>query len=284
MVRALQGFGDCVCAGRDRADFDVAGGARAAVLDVNPDWVVNCAAYTQVDRSEDDVDRARRANTDAVGEIAEACAALGSRLVHYSTDYVFDGRSNIPYRESDPTAPLGIYGASKLAGEAIVRASGCGHLILRTSWVYAARGTNFLQRMLRLARERTELRVVDDQVGAPTWARFIAQATASMMWRCRTNEDAAAKVASGATVNVANSGSTSWYGFACALLDEAHATVGWPRPEVIPIASAEYPTRARRPQSSRLDLSVLREQWDIEPPDWRLSMMLCLQERLAAGA
>jgi dTDP-4-dehydrorhamnose reductase len=281
LVRALQGFGECDVVGRDRADFNDPASVRHAVVDRKPDWVVNCAAYTQVDRAEDEPERAWRINAGSVEAVATACAGTGARLVHFSTDYVFDGLSAAPYREGDPTGPLGVYGESKLRGEQAIRAGHCHHLILRTSWVYAARGSNFLLTMLRLARERPELRVVQDQVGAPTWARFIAQATAAMMWRCRLNEDAQARLAAGATVNLTNAGATSWFGFASALLEEAHSRSAWPLPSIVPIPTSEYPTRARRPLNSRLDLAALKSDWGIDAPDWRASMRLCLEEALA---
>ena len=281
LVRALQGFGDCDVVGRDRVDFNDPASVRHTVVDRRPDWVVNCAAYTQVDRAEDEPEQARCVNADAVDAVAAACAGTGSRLVHYSTDYVFDGLSAVPYKEGDPTAPLGVYGASKLQGEHAIRTRGCHHLILRTSWVYASRGNNFLLTILRLARERSELRVVQDQVGAPTWARFIAQATVAMMWRCRLSKDATARLAAGATVNLTNAGATSWFGFASALLEEAHARSAWPLPSIVPIPTSAYPTRARRPLNSQLDLSALKSSWGVDAPDWRVSMRLCLEEVLA---
>lgn len=281
MVRALQGFGECITIGRERANFEAPDSVSRAVRDLRPDWVINCVAFTQVDRAEDELDRATRINEVSVRALAGACADVRARLVHFSTDYVFDGHSPEPYGEFDNTAPLSVYGKSKLGGELAIRSGGCAHLIIRTSWVYAARGRNFFQTMLQLARERQELRVVDDQIGAPTWARFIAQATAAVLWRCRTRPEAAASIEAGSILNITSAGSTTWHGFATALLDAAAARANWPRPTVVAVPTSAYPTRARRPANSRLDLTSLAQEWEIEAPDWRYSMALCIEEALA---
>lgn len=245
----------------EAADFDKPDALAALVKRVDPDLVVNAAAYTAVDKAEEEPDAAYRANAEAVDALAQACAALHIPLVHYSTDYVFPGDSSRPWRESDPTAPLGVYGASKLAGEEAVRASGCQHLILRTAWVYGARGHNFLRTMLRLGAEREELRVVADQVGSPTPAAWIAQATALALARLTDQSG---------TWNLVAGGETSWHGFAGGIFEDAlQAGLMQRAPVVLPVPSSGYPTPARRPAYSRLDTSRMSRDFGIALPDWR---------------
>ena len=274
--RSLRPLGDVVVATRDGADADLAAdfaaprSLAALVREVMPDAVVNAAAYTAVDAAEADADAAFRVNAEAPAAIAAACAGIGARLVHYSTDYVFDGSASRPYREDDATAPLGVYGASKLAGEDAIRASGARHAILRTAWVYAANGKNFLRTMLRLAGERDELRVVADQVGAPTPAAWIADATADVL--------RGGASASG-TWHLVADGETNWHGFAEAIMREAHALGVLARmPRVLPIGTADYPTPARRPAYSVLDTTKLRRDFGIAPPDWREGLRATLRE------
>lgn len=236
---------------------------------ISPDVVVNAAAYTAVDRAQAEPDTAFRVNALGPAALSQACAGLGALLVHYSTDYVFDGNSRQPYREQDATAPMGAYGASKLAGEEFIRASGARHLILRTAWVYAAHGHNFLRTMLKLAGERDVLRVVSDQVGAPTPASWIADATAAMLRR----------EFRGSTVcNVVAAGQTSWHGFAEAIFEEAQALgLIANKPTVEAITTADYPTPARRPAYSVLDTTKLRKVFRIVPPAWRDGLRATLQ-------
>lgn len=244
----------------EQADFDAPESLPALVDRIAPDLVVNAAAHTAVDRAESEPDAAFRANAQAPQAIAGACARRGIRLVHYSTDYVFDGHGTRPYREDDPTAPAGVYGASKLAGEEAVRASGASHLILRTAWVYAAHGRNFLLTMLRLAGERDELRVVADQFGTPTPAALIADVTARVL---------AQSASQSGTWHLTAGGATSWHGFAEAIMQGAHARGLIARvPRVLPIATADYPTPAARPAYSVLDCSALQRDFGIELPDW----------------
>ena len=278
--RALPAMGELVVATRDGAggecvaDFDAPDALGELVLRIAPDVVVNAAAYTAVDRAESEPDAAFRVNARAPGAIAQACAATGALLLHYSTDYVFDGSASRPYREDDATAPLGVYGASKLAGEEAVRASGARHAILRTAWVYAAHGKNFLHTMLRLAGERDELRVVADQVGAPTPAAWIAEASIRIL---------AHGVPTSGTWHLVAAGETSWHGFAQAIMDEALAAGLLQRvPRVLPIATAEYPTPARRPAYSVLDTERLRRDFGIAPPDWRDGLRAVLSELAAS--
>lgn len=241
----------------------------ASLIDrVAPDVVVNATAHTAVDRAEDEPDQAFQANAEAPGKLARLCAERGACLVHYSTDYVFDGSANAPYREEHPTAPLGVYGASKLEGERRIQACGAEHLILRTAWVYATRGSNFLRTMLRLGGEREELRVVADQCGCPTPAWLIADVTASVLER--------GVVESGIRHLVAG-GKTTWHGFAQAIFGEAHARGLIARePRVQAIRADEYPTRARRPAYSVLNTSKLAAEYQLELPDWRSCLSITM--------
>lgn len=246
------------CETLDLADLDA---IAPLVARVRPDVVVNAAAYTAVDRAEDEAELAFRINGNATGCLARACAAADVPLVHYSTDYVFDGRSSRPYRENDATAPLGVYGKSKHDGEMAIADSGARHLILRTAWVYGLHGHNFLRTMLRVGAERDELRVVADQYGCPTPAWLIADATAAILRR--------GIVESGVRHLVAG-GQTTWHGFAEAIFDEASKRgLISRRPVVTPIGTADYPTRAVRPAYSVLDTTRLREEYALEFPDWR---------------
>lgn len=260
----LEGGGAC-----EVADFDAPDSLAGLIERTRPDVVVNAAAYTAVDAAEDDAAAAFRANSEAPRAIAAACAARNALLVHYSTDYVFDGTGERPYRESDPTAPLGVYGASKLAGEQAVRDSGAHHFIFRTAWVYAAHGKNFLRTMLRLAKERDELRVVADQVGTPTSAWLIAYSTAAAL---------AAPRKSGLW-HLTASGQTSWHGFAEGIVRQAHESGLIERaPRVLPIATADYPTRAARPAYSVLDNAAFQRDFGIELPNWYEGMVQVLDE------
>src|SRR5690606_30920524 len=239
------------------------------VYRIAPDVVVNAAAYTAVDRAESERDAAFRANAQAPAALAAACARRDALLVHYSTDYVFDGTGTRPYREDDPVAPLGVYGESKLAGEQAILASGARHMIFRTAWVYADRGSNFMLTMLRLAGERDELRVVADQFGTPTPAALIADTTAAILDRPST--------ASGLWHLTAGDG-TSWHGFAEAIVERAHALGRIERqPRILPIATADYPTPARRPAYSRLDCSRLERDWGISLPGWQTALAAVLR-------
>lgn len=274
--RSLPPLGDVLVATRDGvdadalADFDAPESLAVVIAQIQPDVVVNAAAYTAVDKAETDAEAAFRINAEAPAAIARACAANGALLVHYSTDYVFDGSAMQPYREDDATAPLGVYGASKLAGEQAVRESGARHAILRTAWVYAAHGRNFLQTMLRLANERDELRVVADQFGAPTPAAWIADATAQLIGR---------GVAESGTWHLTAAGETNWHGFATAIIDEAHALGLVPRkPQVAAIPTSAYPTPAQRPAYSVLDTAKLHRDFGIVPPDWREGLRTTLRE------
>ncbi|MER2022783.1 MAG: dTDP-4-dehydrorhamnose reductase [Stenotrophomonas sp.] len=243
------------------ADFDQPGSLTALLDRVRPTLVVNAAAYTAVDRAEDDREAAFRANAEAPGVLAHWCAQAGVPLVHYSTDYVFDGQGTRPYREDDATAPLGVYGASKLAGEQAIRAAGGRHLIFRTAWVYASHSANFLRTMLRVGAERDVLRVVADQVGTPTPAALIADVTAQAL-----QHDGALS----GTWHLTAKGETSWHGFAEAIFADAVATGVLPRaPNVEAITTAEYPTPAKRPAYSHLDVAKLEQDFGVVLPRWQ---------------
>ena len=258
------------------ADFDLPDALPDLVARIAPAVVVNAAAYTAVDKAESDRDAAFRANAEAPSRIAEACACMGIPLVHYSTDYVFDGTGKRPYREDDPTAPLGVYGESKLAGEQGIRASGADHMILRTAWVYAPHGKNFLRTMLRLGAERDMLGVVADQIGTPTSAGLIADVTAALLPQAGTRSG---------TWHLTASGDTSWHGFAEAIFAGAVARGMLSRmPQVNAIGTADYPTPARRPAYSRLDTSRLQADFGVELPDWRVVCAHVLDEVARASA
>lgn len=256
----------------ERIDLTDIDSLHDALDRIVPDLIVNAAAYTAVDRAEDEPELAMRINADAVGAIGAWAARHGARVVHYSTDYVFDGSATRPYPEDDATNPLGAYGRSKLAGEWALRESGARHLILRTAWVYAARGHNFLRTMLRLAAERDELRVVDDQVGAPTSARLIADTTARTVERW-FDLDGETGAALDGTYHLVAAGQTSWCGFARAIFERAgRVGILGRTPRLQAIRTADHPTRAKRPPYSVLDTTKLRDTFDIELPDWKAGL------------
>ena len=254
------------CEVLDLADFD---GLTQALNRIAPDVIINAAAYTAVDRAEDEPDVAQRINGDALGVLGAWAQRHGAHVVHYSTDYVFDGSATRPYRETDATHPVSVYGRSKLAGEIALRDSGARHLIFRTAWVYAARGNNFLRTMLRLGAERDELRVVDDQNGAPTPARLIAEVTAQAIAQWGDDEAATRD----GVYHLVTSGQTSWCGFARAIFERAQRAGLIERaPTVHAIGTADYPTKAKRPAYSVLDTAKLHDAFGIDLPDWQAGL------------
>jgi dTDP-4-dehydrorhamnose reductase len=263
LQRVLSGLGEVVAP--DRAGLDMArpDTVAAVVREFGPDVIVNAAAYTAVDQAERDPQACFEVNAVSVGEMAAAAGRLGSLLVHYSTDYVFDGSKRTPYTEADLPAPISVYGRSKLAGEQAIIGSGCRHLILRTSWVYAARGRNFVLTMLRLAGEREQLRVVDDQLGAPTWARDIASATLAAL---------SASAPLQGLFHVSAAGVASWYQVACRVLALAGLKTA-----VVPIPTSEYPTPAARPAYSVLDSSRFEHASGFRIGRWDERLRECLQ-------
>ena len=275
--RALAPLGPVRALERAEADLSDPNALRRAVREAAPSLIVNAAAYTAVDRAEKEEALAHAINEDAPGLLAGEAKRLGIALVHYSTDYVFDGTGDRPAVESDPTAPLNTYGRTKLAGEAAIRDSGCAHLILRTSWVYSMRGANFLLTVKRLAAELEEMRIVADQTGAPTWARGIAEATALILARCGAPGETGILAEKGGIYHLTASGETTWHGFAEAIVDWLRAT-GQPVrcKRVHPIPTSDYPTPARRPANSLLNCAKLQKTFGIAIPDWGDQLGLCV--------
>lgn len=269
LQRSLQGLGEIAAPPRAQLDLADLDRLADAVRALKPALIVNAAAYTAVEQAELEPDLAFRINAEAPAVLAREARALGAAMVHYSTDYVFDGAKNSPYTEDDAPAPLNVYGRSKLSGENAVVESGISHLILRTSWVYGMRGNNFLLAMLKRAREQGKLRVVADQFGAPTWCRTIAEITAHLLadanvagnewWRCHSG-----------IYHLACAGQTSWHGFAEAIMAAANIDC-----RVEAIATADYPSRAKRPRNSVLDCGKLASIFG-ELPDWQEALKLCM--------
>jgi dTDP-4-dehydrorhamnose reductase len=276
LVRTLQGLGRVVAL--DRAALDLADLAqiRSTIRELKPSVIVNPAAYTAVDKAESDVDAAMRLNGEAPGVLAEEAARSGAVLIHYSTDYVFDGTQSAPYAEDDATNPQNVYGKSKLAGEQAIAESGCAHLILRTSWVYGVRGKNFLLTMLKLGAERPELRVVADQTGAPTWSNTIATSTSHIIAQSLAANDIDWWRERSGVYHLTAAGETSWHGFAKAILDIAMGENG---PNVVPIGTSDYPVPAKRPANSRMSHRKLTETFGLSLPDWQDALRLCMADR-----
>lgn len=258
--------------GRPELELAEPGRAAAIIAERRPDVVINAAAYTMVDQAESEPELAFRINGDAAGEIAAAARNVGAKVIQISTDYVFDGNADAPYTEDAPTAPLGVYGCSKLAGEEQVRAANPDHLIVRTSWVYSPFGHNFVKTMLRLAADRDEIRIVADQKGCPTNALDLADALLTALPRVRTW---------GATYHLAAPEPCSWADLASAVFEVSRAQ-GGPSTRVVPITTAEYPTPAERPMHSALDSGRFARDFGVRLPDWR-SSVADVVERLVAG-
>jgi len=293
LARKLAPIGELTVLGSADVDFARPEMIRAAVRATNPSLIVNAAAYTAVDKAESESDLAWAINAEAPGVIAEEAARTGSLLVHYSTDYVFDGAKPEPYIESDPTNPLNVYGRTKLGGEQAIACAMAGSegrwLIFRTSWVYGSRGNNFLLTMLRMAKERSELRIVDDQVGAPTSSEAIAQATIEVLARVfaetGTGERPVADLAPhvlpadwSGVYHLTCSGAASWFGFAKEFLTRTAESTGVPVPTLIPIPTAEFPRPARRPANSRLSCERLRDTFGVTLPTWQQALEQVLQQ------
>ena len=269
LEQSLPPLGTLMAFDRSQADLALPDSVAEVIRREQPDIVVNAAAYTAVDKAESEPHLAQQINAEAVGIMAVEMARLGGWLVHYSTDYVFDGAKPGGYLETDATGPLSVYGATKLAGEALVAASGCQHLIFRTSWVYAAHGANFPLTILRLLRERQELAVVDDQIGTPTSAGLIAEVTAAAIGRLAGRDQPPPP---SGIYHLTASGATSWHGYAEFIATIAQAA-GLPlrvSPDAIrPIPSSAYPQSARRPKNSRLDTGLVQSTFGISLPPWR---------------
>jgi dTDP-4-dehydrorhamnose reductase len=263
-------------------DFSKPDSISTALRAAKPEVILNAAAYTAVDKAETDPELATAINATALGVIAEEAKRLGSILVHYSTDYVFDGTKQDPYVETDAPNPINVYGKTKLAGDQAIQAVGGDYLILRTSWVYGARGSNFLLTMLRLAQERPELRIVDDQIGAPTSSECIAQATANVLAQLLAPSGRGLDGRSG-IYNLTSTGETTWFGFAKALLTKSSGTFGFMVPNLIPIKTSEFPRPANRPANSRLSCQRLEQTFGVTLPHWEDALSLVL-ETLAEGS
>ncbi|WP_298051644.1 dTDP-4-dehydrorhamnose reductase [uncultured Paenalcaligenes sp.] len=266
LQRSLSASGQVTALGRDQADLNQLGALRSTLEKIKPTIIVNAAAYTAVDKAETDQATAQRINAEAVETISHFAYQTNALVVHYSTDYVFDGTKSTPYTEQDATNPQNVYGQSKLDGEIALRHSGCQHLIFRTSWVFAGHGNNFLRTMMRLAMQREQLTVVDDQLGAPTSAELIADLTALSIWAHQHDH-----MPSG-LYHLAASGQTSWHGFARYIVQQMVANGMNPTvtPEqVLAIPSKDYPTPATRPAFSHLDCSLLQEKLDVRLPHWQ---------------
>jgi dTDP-4-dehydrorhamnose reductase len=276
LARILAPLGRIHALDRTQLDLTNPDSIRQVVSALKPRWIVNPAAYTAVDRAESEPALAEAVNTIAPRILGEEAQKIGAAVLHFSTDYVYPGTGTQPYTEEDPTGPLGVYGRTKLAGERALAATGVAHLILRTSWVYGATGKNFLLTILRLAREKPEMKIVADQFGAPTWARNLACAAATILVAA---PDAAAAAAYQGIYHAASCGETSWFGFAqqalrLRRLQEPHAHFG----QLLPIATSEYPTPARRPANSRLSCQKLEATFGFQFPDWDQSLAEVLNE------
>lgn len=265
LARLLPAHGDVTALTRQQLDLAQPDAIVATMRSLKPDLVVNAAAYTAVDLAEGERDAAFAVNAKGPEVLASEAKRAGAVLIHYSTDFVFDGSATQPYQEDAPVAPLNVYGASKLAGEQAIAASGAPALTLRTSWVYGRRGRNFLLTVRRLSVERDELRIVADQTGTPNWAVALAEATATMIGRGLPQLAERAGL-----YHLSAAGATTWYGFAQAIVGAS------PRPRVVPIRTADYPTPARRPAYSVLDTRRLRDVFGLDLPPWHTSLSACL--------
>lgn len=268
LERSLQGLGEVIAVDRTKMDLSNLAQVRAVVRAIKPNLIVNPAAYTAVDRAESEPALARTINAHAPAVMAEEAKALGAALIHYSTDYVFDGSKQGAYVETDETNPGNVYGQTKLEGEQAIAAAGIPHLILRTSWVYGMRGKNFLLTMLRLGKERDELNVVNDQHGAPTWSRTIADTTAILLAQA-SQDDWWAR--NSGIYHLSSRGQTTWFGFTQAILENAGLDC-----RVLPMSTAEYPLPARRPPNSVMNADKLSAQL-CTLPDWRKALDLCMR-------
>jgi dTDP-4-dehydrorhamnose reductase len=279
LQRTLATLGEVIALDRHGLDLANPDSIRRVVRERKPNLIVNAAAYTAVDKAEEESDLAMAINGMAPGILAEEAKELGAAVIHYSTDYVFDGNKNGPYTEDDAPNPLNVYGKTKLAGEQAIQAVGAPHLIFRTSWVYGTRGKNFLLTILRLAKERDELRIVNDQIGAPTWSRMIAEATAQVIAQLALPKGKGWGDGISGIYHLTAAGQTSWFGFAKAILNyipgsAAHA------PRLTPITTQEYPTPAQRPKNSVLSNVRLRQKFGLESPLWEIGLRLSLEENI----
>ena len=272
----LQPLGELITCGEKDLDLTEESRIRQKIREIQPHVIVNAAAYTAVDKAEEEPDLALAVNATAPAILAEEAKQLGAALVHYSTDYVFDGEKQGPYTEEDSPNPLGVYGRTKLAGDEAIQSAGLPYFIFRTSWVYGLKGKNFLLTLQRLAKERDELKIVDDQIGSPTWCRTIAQTTANILTQILPQNSpgnlSGFEQASG-LYNLVCGGKTSWFGFAQAILETSTSSQ---MTQLSPIPTSEYPTPAKRPPNSVLSTQKLRSAFGITLPDWDVTLKYCL--------
>jgi len=283
LQRALAPLGEVTALGSAEMNLADPQAIRQTLAKIQPDVIVNPAAYTAVDKAESEPELAMAVNGIAPGILAEEARRLNAVLIHFSTDYVLDGTQAAPYTENDTPNPQSVYGKTKLAGEQVIRASGAKHLILRTSWVYGVHGGNFMKTMLRLGRERDALRVVADQFGAPTWARDLATATATLLpkWQTAQFDPALSGI-----YHLTAAGRTSWHEYALEIFRLAgqwDAALAQRSPSVLPISTAEFPTPAKRPANSVLSNEKIRQVFGVQLPDWQNSLAICLKEVLNAA-
>jgi dTDP-4-dehydrorhamnose reductase len=290
LQRSLAPMGEVLAIDIEQVDLTDLEAVGKTVREFSPDVVVNAAAYTAVDKAESEHDLARALNVAAPRRIAEECAQLGALMVHYSTDYVYGGRKDSPYEETDATSPLSVYGETKLDGDKAIIGSGAAHIILRTTWVYDIRGKNFLRTIIRLAKEKEELRIVGDQYGAPTWARALAEATTVIIARSLERKAATGSWLSG-LFHCTAGGRTSWAGFAQAILEDYDDLLDWPAEtgefggelkakRVVEIATEQYQTPAKRPRNSVLSNAAIQAAFGITMPDWRSLLRLAMQDAI----
>lgn len=270
LQRSLATLGTITAVDKEEIDLANADSMINFIREMRPQIIVNAAAYTAVDQAEADLDNAMMINGTAPGILAEEARRLGASFVHYSTDYVFNGKASEPYKETDPTDPLSVYGKSKLAGELAVQNVGGHYLILRTSWIYGMRGKNFLLTMLKLGKERDQLKVVIDQVGAPTWCRYVAEITSHILLHCRDEWG---------LYHVTSAGETSWHGFATKIFQMHQALNPSTKiPEIIPIPSNEFPSPVKRPAYSVLSNEKIKDAFGVLMPSWETGLELCLKK------
>ncbi len=274
LQRTLASLGHITVCGSQELDLANPDMIRTQVRSIQPDIIVNAAAYTAVDKAETESELCTSINAIAPGILAELARESQALLVHYSTDYVFDGTKVGAYLETDPTNPLSVYGASKLAGEQAIIQVDCPHLIFRTTWVYGNRGKNFLLTILRLAAQTQELKIVADQIGSPTWSRSISEATAQIVAQCRHNHSSVKGL-----YNLSAAGATSWHGFANQIVDRSRSInpeLALSIEQILPIPATDYPTPAQRPANSVLDNSKILADFGVQLPDWKVSLEQCL--------
>lgn len=269
--RSLAPLGKVIALNRQQLDLTDTSAIKQSIQHYRPDWIVNAAAYTAVDKAETELALAMQINGIAPEVMANAAKDIGCGLLHYSTDYVFDGSKASSWLETDIASPINAYGQSKLVGEEAIQASGCQHLIIRTSWVYDVRGQNFLNTMLRLAESKQKLNIVNDQIGAPTWSRHIADSTGHLLRMATPQNDG--------IYHLTATGQTSWFGFAQAIFEQS-SEMGLKVPTVNPVATKDYPTPARRPETSVLNCQKIYRSFGLRLPDWQSTLAMVMQQKM----